>query len=130
MEDYADPFDAEKTKEQREAERAGGNDGYMEPYDAQVIITGETANASTQSCWLEAACSHMLCRQGGDTWNLSLGLYFVFLCLPVCLYSLSFSLSFFLALIFKLLSQWTNPVFTYKTHLVQVCTQVEDFNSK
>lgn len=37
LEDYADPFDAEKTKEQREAERAG--DGYMEPYDAQVIIT-------------------------------------------------------------------------------------------
>lgn len=41
LEDYADPFDAEKTKEQREAERAGVNDGYMEPYDAQVIITGE-----------------------------------------------------------------------------------------
>lgn len=41
LEDYADPFDAEKTKEQREAERAGMNDGYMEPYDAQVIITGE-----------------------------------------------------------------------------------------
>ncbi|MEQ2203030.1 hypothetical protein XENOCAPTIV_022972 [Xenoophorus captivus] len=40
LEDYADPFDAEKTKEQREAERAGVNDGYMEPYDAQVIITG------------------------------------------------------------------------------------------
>lgn len=41
LEDYADPFDAEKTKEQREAERAGVNDGYMEPYDAQVIITGK-----------------------------------------------------------------------------------------
>ncbi|KAM8826860.1 SH2 domain-containing adapter protein E [Synchiropus picturatus] len=39
LEDYADPFDAEKTKEQREAERVGVNDGYMEPYDAQVIIT-------------------------------------------------------------------------------------------
>ncbi|XP_060937053.1 SH2 domain-containing adapter protein E [Limanda limanda] len=39
LEDYADPFDAEKTREQREAERAGENDGYMEPYDAQVIIT-------------------------------------------------------------------------------------------
>ncbi|XP_056300583.1 SH2 domain-containing adapter protein E [Pseudoliparis swirei] len=39
LEDYADPFDAENTKEQREAERAGVNDGYMEPYDAQVIIT-------------------------------------------------------------------------------------------
>lgn len=42
LEDYADPFDAEKTKEQREAERAGVNDGYMEPYDAQVIITGRS----------------------------------------------------------------------------------------
>lgn len=41
LEDYADPFDADKTKEQRAAERAGVNDGYMEPYDAQVIITGE-----------------------------------------------------------------------------------------
>uniref|UniRef100_A0A3Q2PYU1 SH2 domain-containing adapter protein E n=1 Tax=Fundulus heteroclitus TaxID=8078 RepID=A0A3Q2PYU1_FUNHE len=41
LEDYADPFDAEKTKEQREAERAGVNDGYMEPYDAQVIITAQ-----------------------------------------------------------------------------------------
>ncbi|CAG6015403.1 unnamed protein product [Menidia menidia] len=39
LEDYADPFDAEKTKGQREAERSGVNDGYMEPYDAQVIIT-------------------------------------------------------------------------------------------
>ncbi|XP_072317106.1 SH2 domain-containing adapter protein E [Eucyclogobius newberryi] len=39
LEDYADPFDAEKTRGQREAERAGVNDGYMEPYDAQVIIT-------------------------------------------------------------------------------------------
>lgn len=45
LEDYADPFDAEKTKEQREAERAGMNDGYMEPYDAQVIITGEVRNS-------------------------------------------------------------------------------------
>uniref|UniRef100_A0A3P8ZXN7 SH2 domain-containing protein n=1 Tax=Esox lucius TaxID=8010 RepID=A0A3P8ZXN7_ESOLU len=39
LEDYADPFDAEKTRGQREAEREGENDGYMEPYDAQVIIT-------------------------------------------------------------------------------------------
>ncbi|KAM9488151.1 SH2 domain-containing adapter protein E [Clarias gariepinus] len=39
LEDYADPFDAEKTKEQRDAEREGENDGYMEPYDAQLIIT-------------------------------------------------------------------------------------------
>ncbi|KAL2084191.1 hypothetical protein ACEWY4_019709 [Coilia grayii] len=39
LEDYADPFDAERTKEQRDAEREGENDGYMEPYDAQLIIT-------------------------------------------------------------------------------------------
>ncbi|TRY82749.1 hypothetical protein DNTS_020630 [Danionella cerebrum] len=39
VEDYADPFDAEKTREQKEAEREGENDGYMEPYDAQLIIT-------------------------------------------------------------------------------------------
>lgn len=42
LEDYADPFDAQKTREQREAERVGENDGYMEPYDAQQMITGET----------------------------------------------------------------------------------------
>ncbi|KAJ6656935.1 hypothetical protein lerEdw1_002936 [Lerista edwardsae] len=39
LEDYADPFDAKRTKEQREAERLGENDGYMEPYDAQQMIT-------------------------------------------------------------------------------------------
>ncbi|KAM3597001.1 uncharacterized protein V6R79_024378 [Siganus canaliculatus] len=39
LEDYADPFDAQKTREQREAERLGENDGYMEPYDAQQMIT-------------------------------------------------------------------------------------------
>ncbi|KAI1885943.1 hypothetical protein AGOR_G00208960 [Albula goreensis] len=39
LEDYADPFDAQRTREQREAEREGENDGYMEPYDAQQIIT-------------------------------------------------------------------------------------------
>ncbi|KAM8884836.1 SH2 domain-containing adapter protein E-like [Synchiropus picturatus] len=39
LEDYADPFDAKRTREQREAERAGENDGYMEPYDAQQMIT-------------------------------------------------------------------------------------------
>ncbi|XP_076826493.1 SH2 domain-containing adapter protein E [Brachyhypopomus gauderio] len=39
LEDYADPYDAEKTREQREAVREGENDGYMEPYDAQLIIT-------------------------------------------------------------------------------------------
>ena len=37
VEDYADPFDAQKKSE---AERAGENDGYMEPYDAQQMITG------------------------------------------------------------------------------------------
>lgn len=40
MEDYADPFDVQKTREQRDAERVGENDGYMEPYDAQQMITG------------------------------------------------------------------------------------------
>ncbi|KAL4636137.1 SH2 domain-containing adapter protein E [Arapaima gigas] len=39
LEDYADPFDAQKTREQREAENRGENDGYMEPYDAQQMIT-------------------------------------------------------------------------------------------
>uniref|UniRef100_A0A8C5QCA8 SH2 domain-containing adapter protein E n=1 Tax=Leptobrachium leishanense TaxID=445787 RepID=A0A8C5QCA8_9ANUR len=39
LDDYADPFDAKRTKEQRDAERVGENDGYMEPYDAQQIIT-------------------------------------------------------------------------------------------
>uniref|UniRef100_A0A668AAX2 SH2 domain-containing adapter protein E n=1 Tax=Myripristis murdjan TaxID=586833 RepID=A0A668AAX2_9TELE len=39
LEDYADPFDAQKTREQREAERVGENDGYMEPYDAQQMIS-------------------------------------------------------------------------------------------
>lgn len=43
LEDYADPFDAQKTREQREAERVGENDGYMEPYDAQQMITGKIA---------------------------------------------------------------------------------------
>ncbi|NWU92221.1 SHE protein, partial [Upupa epops] len=39
LEDYADPYDAKRTKGQREAERQGENDGYMEPYDAQQMIT-------------------------------------------------------------------------------------------
>uniref|UniRef100_A0A8C5DGI2 SH2 domain-containing adapter protein E n=1 Tax=Gouania willdenowi TaxID=441366 RepID=A0A8C5DGI2_GOUWI len=39
LEDYADPFDAQTTREQRDAERVGENDGYMEPYDAQQMIT-------------------------------------------------------------------------------------------
>lgn len=42
LEDYADPFDAQEAREQREAERVGENDGYMEPYDAQQMITGKT----------------------------------------------------------------------------------------
>ncbi|XP_028650699.1 SH2 domain-containing adapter protein E isoform X1 [Erpetoichthys calabaricus] len=39
LEDYADPYDAKQKKEQRNAERVGENDGYMEPYDAQQMIT-------------------------------------------------------------------------------------------
>ncbi|KAJ8000333.1 hypothetical protein DPEC_G00203740 [Dallia pectoralis] len=39
LEDYADPFDAQKTREQRDAEREGENDGYIEPYDAQQMIS-------------------------------------------------------------------------------------------
>ncbi|NWI55541.1 SHE protein, partial [Calyptomena viridis] len=39
LEDYADPYDAKHTKGQRDAERLGENDGYMEPYDAQQMIT-------------------------------------------------------------------------------------------
>lgn len=39
LEDYADPYDAKRTKEQRDAERPGENDGYIEPYDAQQMIT-------------------------------------------------------------------------------------------
>ncbi|CAK6439455.1 unnamed protein product [Pipistrellus nathusii] len=39
LEDYADPYDAKRTKSQRDAERVGENDGYMEPYDAQQMIT-------------------------------------------------------------------------------------------
>ncbi|CAM4620462.1 SH2 domain-containing adapter protein E isoform X2 [Lepidochelys kempii] len=39
LEDYADPYDAKRTKGQREAERLEENDGYMEPYDAQQMIT-------------------------------------------------------------------------------------------
>ncbi|MEQ2192498.1 hypothetical protein XENOCAPTIV_012541 [Xenoophorus captivus] len=50
LEDYADPFDAQKTREQRDAERVGENDGYMEPYDAQQMITGRNSPRS----WLTA----------------------------------------------------------------------------
>lgn len=49
LEDYADPFDAQKTREQREAERVGENDGYMEPYDAQQMITGKETFFPVQS---------------------------------------------------------------------------------
>lgn len=51
LEDYADPFDAQKTREQRDAERVGENDGYMEPYDAQQMITGRNSPRS----WLTAS---------------------------------------------------------------------------
>ncbi|KAL2079931.1 hypothetical protein ACEWY4_023724 [Coilia grayii] len=37
-EDYADPFDAQRTCKQN-ASHLGENDGYMEPYDAQQLIT-------------------------------------------------------------------------------------------
>lgn len=53
LEDYADPFDAQKTREQRDAERVGENDGYMEPYDAQQIITGKNCNIY-HHCWIFA----------------------------------------------------------------------------
>lgn len=46
LEDYADPYDAKRTKGQRDAERLGENDGYMEPYDAQQMITGKCPGAS------------------------------------------------------------------------------------
>ncbi|XP_028910444.1 SH2 domain-containing adapter protein E [Ornithorhynchus anatinus] len=39
VEDYADPYDAQRTRSQRDADREGENDGYMEPYDAQQLIT-------------------------------------------------------------------------------------------
>ncbi|XP_078061089.1 uncharacterized protein LOC144486952 [Mustelus asterias] len=40
VEDYADPYDAKKRGTgQNDAERVGENDGYMEPYDAQQMIT-------------------------------------------------------------------------------------------
>lgn len=53
LEDYADPYDAKRTKEQREAERLGENDGYMEPYDAQQLITGRCAGGR-QRAYLKA----------------------------------------------------------------------------
>lgn len=62
LEDYADPFDAQKTREQREAERVGENDGYMEPYDAQQMITGETfINILFLSFLVAASCSSKSC---------------------------------------------------------------------
>ncbi|XP_057684538.1 SH2 domain-containing adapter protein E-like isoform X2 [Corythoichthys intestinalis] len=39
LEDYADPFDANHMSDQQEHVRPGDNDGYMEPYDAQLMIT-------------------------------------------------------------------------------------------
>ena len=49
LEDYADPFDAQKTRDQRVAEREGENDGYMEPYDAQQMITGERPQQESET---------------------------------------------------------------------------------
>lgn len=59
LEDYADPFDAQKTREQREAERVGENDGYMEPYDAQQMITGKTFVSTLTT----AATTQPLCER-------------------------------------------------------------------
>lgn len=79
LEDYADPFDAQKTREQREAERAGENDGYMEPYDAQQMITGKTDHllrllptiagrrAAAQAVWF----SFPVCPVRGGTGSLA-----------------------------------------------------------
>lgn len=62
LEDYADPFDAQRTREQREAERVGENDGYMEPYDAQQMITGKTREpANFPSSLHRASGSHLQC---------------------------------------------------------------------
>lgn len=55
MEDYADPFDAQQSREQREAERLGENDGYMEPYDAQQMITGKISAFASFPVILAAA---------------------------------------------------------------------------
>ncbi|XP_062385251.1 SH2 domain-containing adapter protein E-like [Sardina pilchardus] len=38
-EDYADPFDAQRNRKQSVSPGRGENDGYMEPYDAQQLIT-------------------------------------------------------------------------------------------
>ncbi|NWI62158.1 SHE protein, partial [Todus mexicanus] len=64
LEDYADPYDAKRTKGQREAERLGENDGYMEPYDAQQMITGEVVGGSEQPAL--AADVPAPCRGGLD----------------------------------------------------------------
>ncbi|MEE6523717.1 hypothetical protein FKM82_022740 [Ascaphus truei] len=55
LEDYADPYDAKSTKGQRDAERVGENDGYMEPYDAQQMITGTESAVCT--CWDPSPCA-------------------------------------------------------------------------
>ncbi|KAM4664788.1 SH2 domain-containing adapter protein E isoform 2-T3 [Discoglossus pictus] len=61
VEDYADPYDSKRTKEQRDAERVGENDGYMEPYDAQQMITeirrrGSKDNLITELLILGSPC--------------------------------------------------------------------------
>ncbi|XP_011364833.1 SH2 domain-containing adapter protein E [Pteropus vampyrus] len=58
LEDYADPYDAKSTKGQRDAERGGENDGYMEPYDAQQMITVQFEGAERPSGKEEAVRQH------------------------------------------------------------------------
>ncbi|KAE8588804.1 hypothetical protein XENTR_v10022748 [Xenopus tropicalis] len=58
IENYAIPYDAKCTKDPRDAERLGENDGYMEPYDAQQMITeirrrGSKDNLITELLLLE-----------------------------------------------------------------------------
>ncbi|KAG8431685.1 hypothetical protein GDO86_020464 [Hymenochirus boettgeri] len=58
IENYAIPYDAKCTKDPRDEERLGENDGYMEPYDAQQMITeirrkGSKDNLITELLLLE-----------------------------------------------------------------------------
>ncbi|KAM4690230.1 SH2 domain-containing adapter protein E [Rhinophrynus dorsalis] len=62
IENYAIPYDAKCTKGQRDVERVGENDGYMEPYDAQQMITeirrrGSKDNLITELFFLELGSS-------------------------------------------------------------------------
>ncbi|EPY86593.1 SH2 domain-containing adapter protein E [Camelus ferus] len=58
LEDYADPYDAKRTKGQRDAERVGENDGYMEPYDAQQMITVQFEGSERPSIKEETVRQH------------------------------------------------------------------------